>query len=392
MTSSLTDAELKEHLRQRGYELGFSQIEVAAAARPETLAHFQSWLREGLHGTMDYLPRREKAYEHPEGVQVGVRTILVATMSYGRGKPRPPGTGQIAAYAQGTADYHNSLREPLKELANELHRHRPSARTRLAIDTAPLLERDLAQRAGIGWFGKNTMLINKQTGSYFFLAALLTDLALPPDAPHHTSHCGTCTRCLDACPTNAFIGPHVLDARRCISYLTIELRDRPIPMDLRSGMGDWLFGCDVCQQVCPWNRKSPAATLPDFQPVIDQVPPPEELINLSLEEFSQRLSQTPLARPGREGMGRNAAITLGNSKESRHLPALNQALASDSALIRGATAWAMGEIGSETAREFLERRKLSEPDPEVLNEIEMALHRIAAENTETENTEKSDSQ
>lgn len=376
--SPLSDEELKEHLKQYGRQLGFSLIGVAAAARPETFAHFQHWLSEGLHGEMEYMSRRERAYEHPSGVQVGVRAIVMAAMHYGQGTQRPSGAGQVAAYAQGTADYHNVLRQPLQKLAEELHRHRPGVRTRMAIDTAPLLERDLAQRAGIGWFGKNTMLINKQAGSYFFLTALLTDLALPPDEPHRTSHCGTCTRCLQACPTDAFVGPYVLDASRCISYLTIELRDQPVPEELRRGMGDWLFGCDVCQQVCPWNRKSHSPGLPDFAPIPEQLPAPEELLPLSEADFSHRFGNTPFTRPGRVGMGRNAAIVMGNTRDPAHLPTLDRSLSDESPLIRGAAAWAMGEIGSEQARHALASRLEMETDPEVKEEIIRSLEHLQA--------------
>ena len=172
--------------------------------------------------------------------------------------PSPPAplAGRVSWYAWNDADYHALLRERLAKLADFLHEQRPGCRTRGTIDTAPLLERDFARAAGLGWFGKNTMLINKRQGSWIFLAGLLTDVDLVPDEPHETSHCGTCTRCLDACPTEAFPEPYVLDARKCIAYLTIELSGA-IPADARESMGEWLFGCDICQDVCPWNKKAP---------------------------------------------------------------------------------------------------------------------------------------
>jgi epoxyqueuosine reductase len=208
-------------------------------------------------------------------------------------------------------------------------------------DTAPLLERDFARRAGLGWVGKNTMLINKYRGSFFFLAALLTTLDLRPDAPHESSHCGTCTACLDACPTAAFPEPGVLDARRCVSYLTIELRG-PIPEDLRPGVGDRLFGCDVCQTVCPWNRRPGGAAFPSDtgMATLD----PIELLSLSEGEFRRRFKGTSLFRSRRSGLLRNAAVVLGNTGDERALPALGRATADADEVIAEAARWAIGRI------------------------------------------------
>jgi epoxyqueuosine reductase len=210
----------------------------------------------------------------------------------------------------------------------------PGVRGRGVVDTAPLLERDFARRAGLGWIGKNTMLINKHRGSYFLLGALLLDLDLEPDSPHEASHCGTCTACLDACPTGAFPGPGWLDARKCISYLTIELRS-PVPEELRSGVGDWMFGCDVCQEVCPWNRKD--ETEPE---AVD----PAELLSLTEEEFRTRYRGTALMRTKRRGLLRNAALVLGNAGDEQALPALRRALEDAEPLVRDAAAWAIAEI------------------------------------------------
>jgi epoxyqueuosine reductase len=246
-------------------------------------------------------------------------------------------------------DYHALLRDRLQQLAAVLHEHRPGCRTRCVVDTAPLLERDFARLAGLGWFGKNTMLIHKRLGSWLFLAALLTDVDLPADAPHETAHCGACTRCLDACPTNAFPEPYVLDATRCISYLTIELRDRPIPEELRPGVEDWLFGCDVCNDVCPWNHKAPSTTDPVLQPDpdianIDAV----ELLSMSQAEFDRRFALTPLSRPDRDGMLRNACIVLGNSGDVRFREVLAAAAMDESPLVRDAAASAIERIVSSS--------------------------------------------
>jgi len=249
----------------------------------------------------------------------------------------------VARYARGD-DYHFVLWRKLNQLLEWIQGEAPGCHGRGVVDTAPLLERDFARRAGLGWFGKNTMLLNKRLGSYFFLGALLLDLELMTDPPHEASHCGTCTACLDACPTQAFVEPGMLDSRRCISYLTIELRG-PIPEELRAPMGDWLFGCDVCQEVCPWNHKAPPGMEPALQArddltAINLV----ELLTLSEEQFQQRFRGTALMRTKRRGLLRNAAIVLGNQGDPAALPALHQALADPDAVVREAVHWAIEKI------------------------------------------------
>jgi epoxyqueuosine reductase len=310
---------LKAGLKAQADELGFALCGVAPAASPTTLANLHEWLAQGFAGEMGYLERRKEAYAGPEHVLPGVRSVVMLGMNYRTADPPPvqPGQGRVARYAWGTGDYHDLLCERLRRLADWLHAERPGCRTRGVVDTAPLLERDFARLAGLGWFGKNTMLINKRLGSWLFLAALLTDVELPPDAPHDTAHCGTCTRCLDACPTDAFPEPYVLDATRCISYLTIELRG-PMPAELQSGVGDWLFGCDVCNDVCPWNRKAPVSRERAFQPQEALYPAnPSEFISMSEAEFAARFGSTPLARPGLDGMRRNAEVVLANGAGSQ---------------------------------------------------------------------------
>lgn len=302
-------------LKQQALALGFDLCGIAPAVAPTTLAEFQHWIDRGFAGEMTYLPRRAAAYASPDHVLTGVRSVVMLAMNYRTADPAPtqPGQGRIARYAWGTADYHDLLRGRLRQLADWLHTTCPGCRTRGVVDTAPLLERDYARLAGLGWFGKNTMLIHKRLGSWLFLAGLLTDLELPPDAPHTTAHCGTCTRCLDACPTDAFPEPYVLDATRCISYLTIEHRG-PIPEELQSEIGDWLFGCDVCNEVCPWNAKAPRSTEPAFQPQQHLHPADaREFLTLTSVEFQTRYGDTPLARPGLDGLRRNAQIVLQNS-------------------------------------------------------------------------------
>lgn len=355
---------LETAVKQRANTLGFDLCGIAAAVRPEGFDWLRRWLDQGFAGEMDYIPRREAAYEHPSGVLPPVRSVVMLAMNYFQPIARTPTselsadakdrtdvgvrsttTGRVASYARGSRDYHDLLRERLKSLADFLHEERPGCRTRGCVDTAPLLERDFAKLAGLGWFGKNTMLLNKRIGSFFFLAALLTDIELQPDEPHHTSHCGTCTRCLDACPTDAFVEPYVLDARKCISYLTIELRDQPIPNELRSQMGDWVFGCDVCQDVCPWNRKTPASHEPAFAPR-EQLNPAnlEWLLSLDEASFESHFAGTPMHRTGRAALLRNAAIALGNSRDPQALPVLERASHDPEPLVREAAEWAQGQL------------------------------------------------
>jgi epoxyqueuosine reductase len=261
----------------------------------------------------------------------------------GADAPRSDNPARVARYALGP-DYHDVLRQRLNRLLQWVQAEVPGCRGRGVVDTAPLLERDFARRAGLGWFGKNTMLIHKRLGSYFFLGALLLDLELKPDVPQETRHCGTCTACLDACPTQAFAGPGVLDARRCISYLTIELRG-PIPAALREGVGEWLFGCDVCQEVCPWNRKAPAGAEPALRPRAElEALGAAELLGLSEEEFRRRFRGTALTRARRRGLLRNAAVVLGNRGDPAALPALRRALADPEPLVREAAEWAIERI------------------------------------------------
>ncbi|HEX4130526.1 MAG TPA: tRNA epoxyqueuosine(34) reductase QueG [Pirellulales bacterium] len=368
--------QLTDALKGEARQLGFRLTGACPAVSTPGLAKFHDWLAAGHAGTMDYLPAREQAYQHPEHVLAGVRSLLMLGFPYRTAEPAmvAPGQGRVSRYAWGT-DYHHLVRDRLHRLADELREWSPGALARGAIDTAPLLERDFARLAGLGWVGKNTLLLNREEGSWFFLAALLTDVELEYDAPHAADHCGTCRACLDACPTNAFPAPYVLDARRCISYLTIELRGQ-VPEPLRAGIGEWVFGCDICQEVCPWNRKAPAADEPRLEPAAGMNPLELcELFALDEQAFRQRFRHSPLARPRREGLLRNAAIVLGNQRAPEALAALERGLNDGSAMVRGACAWALGQYHESAAREALERRLTTEIHPEVRGEIEQSLHR-----------------
>lgn len=371
MTSTTAIPRLTQDLKAEAVRLGFPLVGITPAVSPAGVSRFHEWLAAGYAGEMHYLADRTAAYEHPRAVLDGVRSLVVLAMPYGNDPPREPvaGEGRVSRYAWGPVDYHDLIHERLKKLAAYVRELAPQAAVRGVVDTAPLLEREFAQLAGLGWIGKNTLLLNKQWGSWFFLAVLLTDLVLEYDAPHATDHCGTCRACLDACPTGAFPAPHVLDATKCISYLTIELRGS-IPEELRTGMGDWLFGCDICQDVCPWNRKAPAADEPAFQPRDDHNPIElTELFSLDDEAFRQRFRKTPLWRPKRRGILRNAAIVLGNQRAKHAVPALVRGLSDTEPLVRAACAWALRQVDTAEARAALQQRFAEETDPSVRREM-----------------------
>ena len=366
--------ELTRALKAEARRIGFELVGVAPAVSPPGLPKLHEWLAAGFAGEMQYLPRRAAAYEHPRHVSASVRSVVMLAMNYRTEEPQPAeaNEGRVARYAWGTADYHDLLRERLRQLSDFLHEQRPGCTTRGVVDTAPLLERDFARLAGLGWFGKNTMLIHKRAGSWLLLAGLLTDLELDADAPHETSHCGTCTRCLDVCPTQAFPAPYVLDARKCISYLTIELKTS-IPLALRDGVGEWLFGCDLCQEVCPWNRKSPRGDEAAFQPqpdlnAIDAI----ALLRMTRAQFDARFDHSPLARPGFDGLRRNAAIVLGNRGDSSAIPCLIESLPDASPLVRGAVVWALRKLGGGEAQAALIERQRVETDASVILELTQA--------------------
>ncbi len=347
-------SSLEVQLKARAGALGFALAGIAPATEADGFARYREWLDRGFAGEMDYLHRFVDARHHPSSILEGVRSVLMVAMEYGRTEPPHSQTveatipsrllpkGRVAAYAQGP-DYHRFIWDRLNELVAWLEAEAPGCRAAAVADTAPLLERDFARRAGLGWIGKNTMLIHPRRGSFFFLGALLTDLELAPDASFSSSHCGSCTACLDACPTKAFPQPFVLDASRCVSYLTIELRG-PVPEELREPMGNWLYGCDVCQDVCPWNGKREAGTGPfPHDPEMASLDP-LELLTMDANTFRVRFKKTSLWRNRRAGLLRNAAIVLGNVGNDSALPALQQALADPEELIRDAAAWAIEQI------------------------------------------------
>lgn len=372
---NMNQAALAGELKQKALEVGFSLCGICPAVAPAGAAQLGRWLQAGYGGQMDYLAKRREAYGDPNRVMDGVRSIIALAMNYRTAEPLAPqaGQGRVSRYAWGDADYHDLIHDRLDMLKVWLSTRVPQAKSRGVVDTAPLLEREFAQLAGLGWIGKNTLLLNREDGSWFFLAALLTDLELTYDEPFERDFCGTCRACLDACPTAAFPEPYVLDASRCISYLTIELRDS-VPEELRAGVGDWLFGCDICQEVCPWNKRTPTCDELGFQPRHDSNPLELiELFELDESAFRARFRHTPLWRPRRRGLLRNAAIVLGNRPTPRAVPALVRGLNDEEPLVRSASAWALGRYPERPARDALRSRKQIEKNDEVLREIASAI-------------------
>ncbi len=334
-------SQIESQIKDHAHEVGFDLVGIARATEADHLSRFEDWLQRDFAGEMQYMHRHAEARRHPSSILPEVQSVIMLGIHHA--VEGENANCHIARYAW-CDDYHDVIRVKLKSLLKRIQELLPDCRGRGVVDTAPLLERDFARRAGLGWFGKNTMLLNKHEGSFFFLAGLLLDVELEADAPHLASHCGSCTACLDACPTQAFPEPGMLDARRCISYLTIELRDS-IDEELRPMMGEWLFGCDVCQEVCPWNRKAPGANDGAMQPRSELISlNPVELLSLTEEEFKSRFRGTAFFRPGREGLVRNAAIVLGNQGNSEALPALRKACHDPSAIVREAAQWAIEQI------------------------------------------------
>lgn len=339
---TLAAMALTEALKARAREEGFDAVAVGPATSPEHGPEFCRWLAAGHAGTMDYLLRTREERLDPRRLLPGARSVVAVAMAYAGAGPAEGSAAPVARYARGR-DYHDVMRPRLGRLVDLLSRAAgPDVRSRAAVDTSALLERDLAARAGLGWAGKNTNLLSTSLGSYFFIGIVLTTAELAYDeAP--ADRCGTCTACLDACPTGAFLAPYVLDARRCISYLTIEHRG-DIDEDLRPALGDWVFGCDACQEVCPWNRKSAVRRDPDLGDLAP-VEPLAALLGLDAAAFRQRFRRTAIWRTRRSGLLRNAALVLGNRRSAAAVPALERALGDPDPVVRRAAAWALDGIG-----------------------------------------------
>jgi len=379
---SLSIEQVTDLVRRKGIELGFDLIGIAPVQRPPTYPHYEQWLALGFHGAMSYMERRRKERADIRSLLPDAKSVIVGAVSYfvpekPEGEPNEA-VGQVARYAWGL-DYHEVLLRKLEELLGFLRSLLGDwVRGKAYVDTGPILERDFAVQGGLGWFGKNTCLINPKLGSYIFLGELIVNVPLKPDEPFTRSHCGKCDRCLIACPTGALVAPHQLDARRCISYLTIELRGS-IPRDLRPLIGNWVFGCDICQEVCPWNRKAKPTGEEAFEPKpwakLDLL----DLLQLSEEEFNERFKHSPLKRAKRSGLVRNACVVAGNLKDERAVPLLSNLLLNDpDPIVREHAAWALGQIATAEAIEALRKALATEKDERVREEIVLSLNESAS--------------
>ncbi|MFH1741856.1 MAG: tRNA epoxyqueuosine(34) reductase QueG [bacterium] len=365
-------ADLARIVKQEAISVGFDLVGITTAEPPESAPRYLDWIRNGYHGDMDYMARNANVRLDPRALLPDARSVIVVGLNYAPGEiSASRNKAAVSRYAWGD-DYHEIMRSRMKDLCRRIReRTRLSFATRICVDTAPLLERDFARRAGLGWIGKNTSLINRRFGTWLFLGAILVNLELPPDTPVR-DYCGICKRCLDACPTKALVAPRVLDARRCISYLTIESKGS-IPRDLRPAVGNCLFGCDECLAACPWNRfasatKETAFTRRNEAILLD----PAGILSLTDEEFKQRFAFSPLLRAGRAGLARNAAIVLGNLARDG-IPSLCKALSDPEPTVRLSAAWALGQFPQESAARALRETLVTEEDEEVRVETQEAL-------------------
>jgi len=373
----MSPSSLTSLLREKASELGFELVGAIPVSRSKTIDIYNGWLKKGYAGSMAYLERHAELKEDPRQLLPETMSLLALGFNYKTADPSEkvnnPDIGCISRYAWGD-DYHELIRSKLSALENFLCQELNAGKlSRSFVDSGPVLEREVAQRAGLGWIGKHSNLINWKKGSWFFLAELLVDVELETDLPFTRVDCGSCTICIEACPTDAIIADRTLDARLCISYLTIELKGA-IPLELRPKMANLIFGCDICQQVCPWNKDAPQSQETGLQPRPENVAPQLlDLMKLDQAAFSNRFRKSPIKRTKRRGLLRNVAVALGNWAHVDAIPALSLGLADEEALIRAHAAWALGRISDLQAKTKLEEAKKTEKNPDVLEEIEAAL-------------------
>ena len=378
--------ELTGELRLRALEAGFDACAVATAERLERDGSaLQAWLARDRHAEMHWMARDPARRADPRVLLPGCRSVVVLAMNYWPGRDKagtPESRARVALYARGR-DYHKVFARRLKDLAGWIDTA-AAATSRAFVDTGPVLERGWAERAGLGWIGKNANLLTRDLGSWVLLGEIVTTAQLVADPGPHADHCGSCTACLEACPTGAIVEDGVVDSNLCISYWTIEHRGG-VPVERREGMGDWIFGCDVCQDVCPWNQRfarpvegDPFSWRSDLEGL-----DPAEILAMDESTFRGRYSGTALMRAKWEGMRRNACIVLGNRRRPQDLPVLARALEEDDPVVRGHAAWAMAAIGGAKARRLLERHAEGESCPDVLEEIRSGLDRGGSGNPDS---------
>lgn len=373
--------DLANILREKSKSLGFDALKISDAEELARQEFFDRWLEQGFGGKMSYLYRNRKSRVALRQVWPEVKSVVTLAMNYHVGvnqsgknentESKKPLTGKISRYAWGR-DYHKVIRKRLIKLAVLTEQSGLGNAIKCYVDTGPILERELAAQSGLGWIGKNTLVLNSDLGSWFFIGVLLLNVKLPSDSTK-SDLCGSCTKCIQACPTGALIKPYVMDSSRCISYLNIELQGW-IPLELRSLMGNWVFGCDDCQTVCPYNDNTPISKIQDFRPRGDlEAPELIALLEMDEETFKVKFRGSALKRARWVGIVRNAAIALGNSGEKEAIKPLGKALGHTEPIVRGHAAWALGRLDSPLAREFLEGQVTKEYDENVKKEIKSAL-------------------
>lgn len=367
--------ERESRIKEWAHELGFDRVGIAQLETSQYGDFYRRWLDRGDHAEMEYLERRVEAREDPAQIGEGARSVVCVALQYAPLLDDPaeddPLWSRVAKYARGR-DYHNIMGRRLKRLAAKVREAFPGVATKPYVDTGPVLERELAARAGLGAIGKNTNLLHPEAGSWFLLGELFLSIDLNPDTPL-ADLCGSCSRCLDACPTGALPAPYHLDSNRCISYWTIEHRG-VIPPDMREAVGEWVFGCDICQDVCPLNDfPEPFAgadfRVPENRADLDM----EQLLEMNEADFASRFQGSPMRRAKLEGLKRNVAVTMGRIGDSRHIPSLRAALGSASAVVRTHVAWALGRFEDSLAVEALKEALKHEKEGSVRAEIIAAL-------------------
>ena len=366
--------EVRRRIRIRAGELGFEEVAFLGADKLPGERAYLDWLREGRQGEMEYLGNHQRLRVDPRELEPGTKSVVVLLSNYFQPLDLLEGGLRIARYAHGD-DYHKEIWSRMRELAAFIHAETGvEVGSRPAVDSAPLLERDLAREAGLGWVGKNAMLIRPGLGSFTFISEILVDIDLCEEIEEVPDRCGSCSRCLDQCPTGAIVAPRIIDARRCISYLTIELRG-PIPRRLRPLIGDYLFGCDLCQDVCPWNRKAPVSadrahqTREGYRKLS-----PLELLSFDHERYVEVFRHSAMKRAKLRGLKRNAAVVLGNVGEKKDVQRLLELFkGEEEPLVRGHIAWAMGRLLGEGEREPLSELLVKEEEPFVRDELQAAI-------------------
>jgi epoxyqueuosine reductase len=357
--NSVGASELEAFIKRAAADVGFELAGIAPASDAQELKHFPEWIAAGHAGEMKYLESRDDQGELKRAslarVAPWARSVIVCAINYNTQHPystqvHDPSRGWIARYAWSREDYHDTVLRRLRQVESALigfipEEQKSTLTTRSYVDTGPIVERVFAKYAGVGWVGKNTCIINQKKGSWLFLGVILISLELASDLPA-PDRCGTCTRCIDACPTDAILAPYKLDSNKCIAYLTIEKRGA-IPEELRAGIGHHVFGCDICQDVCPWNRKAPATNVPEFQPRPGLVNPALAWIaEMSQEEFSRTFRGSAMRRTKRSGLRRNAAIAMGNSGNQEFLPLLEKMTADEDTNVADSAHWAKARLES----------------------------------------------